>query len=219
MNVRRGQVIIALGFVATLCSQEAVSNSQPNFQAGSRFLAKLLRAVVLWKKLDPMKLPDQETKIFPTGKAYLFQGALMGLSTAYQTGPVFFSAGNEGVTVSVSLGLGNTQAEYKIQLSGPVLSRHVIRLKAFFPSAKIWLELKEDFRAKLTLQKFQIRFPRGIEVHLRAVNPKDKFLDSILKTLLEFLKPQMPELAEKLLRTEVKNALVKLNRFVETRKF
>ncbi|XP_077538941.1 uncharacterized protein LOC144151693 [Haemaphysalis longicornis] len=219
MEVRKGRVIVAFVFIAALCSHKAASNNQPNLQKGSRFFAKLLHAVVVWKKLDPMKLPDQYPTTFPPGKMHLFDGVLMGLSTVYQTGPVFFSAVNEGVAVNLNLGLGRTEAEYKIRLSGPVLSRHLIQLRAFFPGAKIWLELKEDVRAKLTLRNFRMSFPRGIEVHLRAVNPKDKFLDSILKTLMEFLKPQMPELAEKLLRTEVKKALEKLNRFVETGSF
>lgn len=219
MELRSGRVIVVFVFFAALCRHEADSNIQPDFQKGSRFFAKLLRAVVAWKQLDPMKLPDQYTKAFPPGKMHLFDGVLKGLSTVYQTGPVFFSAGNEGVVVTLNLGLGHTDAEYKIKLSGPVLSHHLIRLRAFFPSANILLELKEDLRAKLTLRRFKMHFPRGIEVHLRAVNPKDTFLDSILKTLMEFLKPQMPELAEKLLHSEVKNAIAKLNRFVETGSF
>lgn len=217
MNVSKGRVIVGLTFFSAFCCQGVVSNGRADLDAGGKFFTKLLRALVQWQQLDPMKLPDQDTKMFPPAKAHLYDGSLSGLSTVFQTGPVVFSAGYEGVTATVNLGLGHTEAEYKIRLS--TIRRHPIQLKAFVPSSKIWLELKENTQAKLKLAGFTIRFPNGIKVHLRAVNPRDKFLDSILKTLTAILRPQMENIAEKLLRGEVENALKKLNRFIETGKF
>lgn len=217
MNISKGRVIVALTFFAAFWCEGAVSRGLPDLDSEPRFFTKLLRAVVRWQNLDPMKLPDQDTKMFPPAKAHIYDGFLSGLSTVFQTGPVVFSAGYEGVTATVNLGLGRTEAEYKIRLS--TLRHHPILLKAFVPSSNIWLELKENTEAKLKLAGFNIRFPDGIRVYLRAVKPKDKFLDSILKTLTAILKPQMANIANKLLRGEVESALKKLNRFIETGKF
>lgn len=219
MNVCKGHVIVPLAFFAAFCCHLVVSDSQLDTPNGGRFFVNLLHALIAWQRLDPMKLPDQEIKVPPLGKAYLLDGVLSGLSTVFQTGPVVFSAGDEGVSATVNLGLGYTQAEFKIRLNGKAWYRHLIQLRAIVPSSKFWLEVKENTRAKLKLVGFKIHFPDGIKVHLRAVNPKDKFLDSILKTLTNILKPQMPKIAEKILYSEVENALKKLNRFVETGKF